>query len=68
MVALTSMKDAAAAPYAAEFARVHEALPGAGIVWLDELRARAMNRCAVASRSVAIAMPRLRARAHCGHP
>jgi Fe-S cluster assembly protein SufD len=40
------MKDAAAAPYAAEFARVHEALPGAGIVWLDELRARAMNRFA----------------------
>jgi Fe-S cluster assembly protein SufD len=40
------MKDAAAAPYTAEFARVQATLPGAGIAWLDELRARAMSRFA----------------------
>lgn len=44
MVALTSVKDAAAAPYAAVFARVHATLPGAGVAWIDDLRARAMNR------------------------
>ena len=48
MVELTAIRDAAAAPYAAEFARLRATLPGAGIGWIEDLRARAMARFAEA--------------------
>ena len=47
-------------PYAAEFARVHANLPGAGVAWIDALRARAMSASpkpglpTIASRSLEI--------------
>jgi Fe-S cluster assembly protein SufD len=43
---LTTIRDTTAAPYAAVFAQVRGSLPGAGVRWLDELRARAMARFA----------------------